>query len=292
MQPAKRRESPTSFEARGGAPDTVGPPADGARRRARYGCANRRRPRPRDRTGSRRPRRLRRTSPPQQSWLPATISTGTPASTTSASAATRPKRASRNHRAPLEPELEEVAVHDERTGVLRDVAEKRDDGALDVGAGEAQVGVGEDVAGRLQHARILPVSRSLYKQTMLDDLRDVTNDAAAPRAVTPPGRCHRTTSSSACATPKPIRWVSSITRTISIWCEVGRTDFIRARGMSYADIERSGVGLAVSDLDGAISRRGALRRPDSGTHDSGRGSVAKHHVRLRDHRTRTPTSVW
>lgn len=33
-----------------------------------------------------------------------------------------------------------------------------------------------------------------------------------------------------------------------IWCEVGRTDFIRARGMSYADIERSGVGLAVSDL--------------------------------------------
>jgi acyl-CoA thioester hydrolase len=33
-----------------------------------------------------------------------------------------------------------------------------------------------------------------------------------------------------------------------IWCEVGRTDFIRARGMSYADMERSGVGLAVSDL--------------------------------------------
>lgn len=33
-----------------------------------------------------------------------------------------------------------------------------------------------------------------------------------------------------------------------IWCEVGRTDFIRARGMSYADMERAGVGLAVSDL--------------------------------------------
>jgi acyl-CoA thioester hydrolase len=33
-----------------------------------------------------------------------------------------------------------------------------------------------------------------------------------------------------------------------IWCEVGRTDFIRSRGMSYADIERNGVGLAVSDL--------------------------------------------
>ena len=33
-----------------------------------------------------------------------------------------------------------------------------------------------------------------------------------------------------------------------VWCEVGRTDFIRARGMSYADMERAGVGLAVSDL--------------------------------------------
>jgi acyl-CoA thioester hydrolase len=33
-----------------------------------------------------------------------------------------------------------------------------------------------------------------------------------------------------------------------VWCEVGRTDFIRQRGMSYADMERSGVGLAVSEL--------------------------------------------
>lgn len=33
-----------------------------------------------------------------------------------------------------------------------------------------------------------------------------------------------------------------------IWCEMGRTDFIRKRGMSYADIERSGTLLAVSDL--------------------------------------------
>jgi acyl-CoA thioester hydrolase len=32
-----------------------------------------------------------------------------------------------------------------------------------------------------------------------------------------------------------------------IWCEIGRTDFIRKAGMSYADMERDGVGLAVSD---------------------------------------------
>lgn len=31
------------------------------------------------------------------------------------------------------------------------------------------------------------------------------------------------------------------------WCEVGRTDWIRAAGMSYRDMEAAGVGLAVSE---------------------------------------------
>jgi acyl-CoA thioester hydrolase len=32
-----------------------------------------------------------------------------------------------------------------------------------------------------------------------------------------------------------------------VWCEVGRTDFLRQHGMSYSEMEKSGVGLAVSD---------------------------------------------
>ena len=33
-----------------------------------------------------------------------------------------------------------------------------------------------------------------------------------------------------------------------VWCEIGRTEFIRGLGMSYAEIERDlGVGLAVAD---------------------------------------------
>ena len=32
------------------------------------------------------------------------------------------------------------------------------------------------------------------------------------------------------------------------WCEVGRTEYIRAAGMSYRDMEAQGVGLAVSEL--------------------------------------------
>jgi acyl-CoA thioester hydrolase len=32
-----------------------------------------------------------------------------------------------------------------------------------------------------------------------------------------------------------------------IWCEIGRTDFIRASGKRYAELEQDGVRLAVSD---------------------------------------------
>ena len=32
-----------------------------------------------------------------------------------------------------------------------------------------------------------------------------------------------------------------------VWCEVGRTEFIRASGVSYAELERRGVGLAVAE---------------------------------------------
>jgi acyl-CoA thioester hydrolase len=32
-----------------------------------------------------------------------------------------------------------------------------------------------------------------------------------------------------------------------VWCEMGRTEFIRSRGMSYADMERLGIPLAVAE---------------------------------------------
>lgn len=34
-----------------------------------------------------------------------------------------------------------------------------------------------------------------------------------------------------------------------VWCEVGRTDLIRQLGMSYAEMERRGVMLAVADAE-------------------------------------------
>lgn len=33
-----------------------------------------------------------------------------------------------------------------------------------------------------------------------------------------------------------------------IWCEIGRTEFMRARGAPYAQLEQEGVGLAVTEV--------------------------------------------
>jgi acyl-CoA thioester hydrolase len=45
-----------------------------------------------------------------------------------------------------------------------------------------------------------------------------------------------------------------------VWCEVGRTDYIRAGGMSYRAMEEAGVGLAVSDA--SIRFHGPARYDD------------------------------
>ena len=45
-----------------------------------------------------------------------------------------------------------------------------------------------------------------------------------------------------------------------VWCEIGRTDFIRALGTSYADMERDGVQLAVTDA--TLRYHGSARYDD------------------------------
>ena len=36
-----------------------------------------------------------------------------------------------------------------------------------------------------------------------------------------------------------------------VWCEVGRTDYIRSRGLPYAELERRGTALAVAEANAA-----------------------------------------
>ena len=62
-----------------------------------------------------------------------------------------------------------------------------------------------------------------------------------------------------------------------VWCEVGRTDFIRAAGMSYREMEAAGIGLAVSE---ATIRFHAPARYDD---------LIRIETRLTDVRSRTVT---
>ncbi len=45
-----------------------------------------------------------------------------------------------------------------------------------------------------------------------------------------------------------------------VWCEVGRTDFIRSLGMTYAEMERRGVLLAVAEA--SLRYHGSARYDD------------------------------
>ena len=120
--------------------------------------------------------------------------------------------------------------------------QERHDGALDIRGSEAEVCVGDDVARRVQHARILPAACALYKRIRPHELGRVTNDS---RATLDP-LYHDVEFRVRYAETDQMGVVYHAN--YMIWCEVGRTDFIRARGMSYADMERAGVGLAVSEM--------------------------------------------
>jgi acyl-CoA thioester hydrolase len=153
------------------------------------------------------------------------------------------KATTRNHGAPLEPELEQIAVDHQRSGMRRHMTKKRDHRTLDFISGEAKMRVRHDVTRRLKHARILPSLRPLYKQTRPGDLRPVTNESSV---VVPPPPYHDVEFRVRYAETDQMGVVYHTN--YLVWCEVGRTDFIRARGMSYADMERAGIGLAVSEI--------------------------------------------
>ena len=46
-----------------------------------------------------------------------------------------------------------------------------------------------------------------------------------------------------------------------VWCELGRTEYIRSLGMAYAEMERRGVPLAVAEATGRIEEL-AAKNPD------------------------------
>ena len=95
---------------------------------------------------------------------------------------------------------------------------------------------------------MLPTPRSLYKHSTRRDLRTVTipSPAAGVSHDRPPALWHDVEFRVRYAETDQMGVVYHAN--YLVWCEVGRTDFIRARGMSYADMERAGIALAVSEV--------------------------------------------
>ena len=61
------------------------------------------------------------------------------------------KAATGYDRFPLEPEVEQITVDDQRLRLALQTAEKRDKGSLDLWTGDADVRVRDDIAGRVEH---------------------------------------------------------------------------------------------------------------------------------------------
>ena len=52
---------------------------------------------------------------------------------------------------PLEPELEQIAVDDERSGALWQMPEEREKLSLDLGGADSEMSIRKDVARRREH---------------------------------------------------------------------------------------------------------------------------------------------
>jgi acyl-CoA thioester hydrolase len=158
-----------------------------------------------------------------------------------------PKAGSRNHGLPLEPEFEEIAIDDHRPGRVPEIAEKAEDVGSDRWRREAKMRVGKDVSRGWKHGhRVYPTMRPLQ--------RVVPTVAEHSRLASTAALCHFHVPLPPTTIEFRVRYAETDQMGVVyhanylVWCEMGRTDFIRRRGMSYADIERSGTLLAVSEL--------------------------------------------
>ena len=79
----------------------------------------------------------------------------------------RAKAAARNDRLPLEPEIEEVAVDDERPRPRCQSPQETNERALDVEGGNTEVRVGDYVTWGCQHSRIVVTGASLHKPAQI-----------------------------------------------------------------------------------------------------------------------------
>src|SRR4051794_17012769 len=103
--------------------------------------------------------------------------------------------------------------------------------------------VGDDVAGRGEHAVILVEPRALYKP----------GGVGQPSRTGPAVRTSSSYMPHSHVTELRVRYAETDRMGIVyyanylVWCEVGRVEFMRALGRDYASLEREGFGLAVAE---------------------------------------------
>jgi acyl-CoA thioester hydrolase len=151
----------------------------------------------------------------------------------------RAKTVARNHALPLEPEVEQVTIDDQRRGFSGQATEKRDERPLDLGTRDAQVRVRHYVAGGVEHGSSYLCGAGFTKHC-------ARGIFASPYPMTP-----HSNSGTAHTVEFRVRYAETDQMQVVyhsnylIWCEIGRTEFIRALGTPYAELERQNVTLAV-----------------------------------------------
>ena len=186
--------------------------------------------------------------------------------------------APRHHRPPLEPEVEKVAVDDDRSGTAAQRMKERDDAPLEISGASAEMRVGDDVAGSGEHANILLVVPGLSKPGSSTHLR-------APHYPEPGAMAQNARGSTPASQVLELRVRYAETDQMGVvyhanylvWCDMGRTDYLGSRGANYAELERAGTALAVSEA--------SLRYHASARYDD----LVRVETTLRDVRSRSVT---
>ena len=151
------------------------------------------------------------------------------------------KAVARYYRLPLEPEIEEVAVDEERSGPSLEVAKKPDQRPLGFKRSNSQMGVRNHVTWRRKHSPIVVDSGCQYKQAAVlgkPYLFSMSDPSKSP-VVSEIEFLVRYAETDKMQVVYHANYL--------IWCEMGRTDLIKRMGSSYGDLERKGVMLAVID---------------------------------------------
>ena len=125
------------------------------------------------------------------------------------------------------------------------MTEELQDIALHGSVRKAEMQIRNDVARWREHALILAEHSSLYKgappiQSSRQSIDMSSDSESAPRAAHDLELRVRYSETDQMGVVYHANYL--------VWCEMGRTEFIRRCGVSYAEMEQGGISLAVSEL--------------------------------------------